>query len=69
MTMWKERARRARLTNVFIADALGYSNRNKVSQAFTWDKVPVSIRMLIVLAERLPPLELNNILSELRTPS
>lgn len=59
---WKERARKARLSNKFIAAALGYSNPSKVSQAWSWDKTPVSIRLLVV-AERVSPHELESIVS------
>lgn len=61
---WKERARNARLSNKFIALALGYSNPAKVAQAWSWDKTPVGIRLLIVVAERVSPAELNNIVAE-----
>ena len=64
---WKQRARAARMTNVFIAEALGYSNRAKVSQAWSWETVPISIRLLIVLAERISPKELRDILEEVQS--
>lgn len=47
------------------AKALGYSNPAKVSQAYTWDVVPVGIRLLIVVAERVSPKEFDSIISEL----
>jgi len=63
---WKERAKRARLTNDYIADALGYSNRAKVSQAWGWEKTPAAIRLLIVVAERVNPLTLNELCAAIR---
>lgn len=62
---WRERAKRARLTHGFIADALGYANRAKISQAFGWDSgVPIAIRLFIVMAERLPPTQLTEWIAE-----
>lgn len=62
---WKTRARNARLTNVFISLALGYSNRAKISQAWGWNKTPVGIKLFVVLAERVSPKELDDIISEI----
>lgn len=66
---WQERRRGARLSHQFIADALGYSNRAKVAQAFGWDSVPVAIRLFIVLAERMSPAELAEIITAIRGDS
>ncbi len=64
---WKQRARTARLSNLFIADALGYSNGAKVSQAWSWETVPASIRMLIILAVRTSPKDLDDIIREVQS--
>ena len=66
MTDWKDRAHKIRLQNPFIAEALGYSNAAKVSQAWSWETIPVAIRLLIVVAERVSPIELNHIILEIK---
>ncbi len=65
---WKQRARNARLSNAAISRALGYSNPAKVSQAWSWDKVPAAIRLFVVIAERSSPKELAEIIAEIKQP-
>jgi hypothetical protein len=50
---------------VFIGEALGYANRAKIAQAWSWEKTPIAIKLFIVLAERVSPRELAEIIAAL----